>query len=363
MASALVSQFGKKVVYVNVTLEAKETSSMKVGYFPCTQDPPNGVNIGRVLNEAMVEAQVAEESGFDSCLFSEHHQQDDGYAPNVILMAGMAGMKTSKLRVGTCVTLLPLWHPVHAAEDAAIVDQITGGRMILSVGVGYQDVDFGAFGLSVKDRVGRTEEGLEVLKKCWAGERFSHHGKFYDLDNVNITPKPMQQPRPPIWMAAWTDIGLRRVARIADAWITSPLEHINTMKRFAELYRSAALKHGKKPMLVLMRDVLVADSMEAARRESEPLMYTHRFYFRNNGYASDEVVDRVKSEEGWTFDVAAPNRFIAGSPADCLAQLRMWQDVVAPDYLVLRMRHPGGPSHERVKAAIRTFGKEVLPHL
>ena len=184
---------------------------MKVGYFPCTQDPPNGANIGGVLREAIVEAQVAEESGFDSCLFSEHHQQEDCYIPNVILMAGMVGVCTKKIKVGTCVTLIPLWHPVHAAEDAAIVDQITGGRMILSVGVGYQDRDFEAFGLSIKERAGRSEEGVEVIKKCWEQERFSYHGKFYNLDNVMITPKPFQKPRPPIWMAAWSDVGIKRV--------------------------------------------------------------------------------------------------------------------------------------------------------
>lgn len=336
---------------------------LKAGYFPCTQDPPNGENIGKVLREAIVEAQVAEQSGFDSCLFSEHHQQEDGYIPNVILMAGMVGVNTTKIRVGTCVTLIPLWHPVHAAEDAAIVDQITGGRMILSVGVGYQDRDFGAFGLSIKERAGRSEEGVEVLKKCWTEERFSHSGKFYQLNDVMITPKPFQKPRPPIWMAAWTNVGLKRTARIADAWITSPLEHVQVIKRFANLYREEARKHGKNPYLVLMRDVLVSDSWESARRESEPLMYTHKFYFRNNGYATDDVIKNVKSEDEWTFDVAAPNRFIAGSPADCLEQLRMWQKEVQPDYLVLRMRHPGGPSHERVKQAIATFGKEVLPKL
>ncbi|HZO80425.1 MAG TPA: LLM class flavin-dependent oxidoreductase [Candidatus Binataceae bacterium] len=336
---------------------------LKAGYFPCTQDPPRGENIGKVLREAIVEAQVAEQSGFDSCLFSEHHQQEDAYIPNVILMAGMVGVNTTKIRVGTCVTLIPLWHPVHAAEDAAIVDQITGGRMILSVGVGYQERDFSAFGLSISERAGRSEEGVEVVKKCWTEERFSYRGKFYQLDNVMITPKPFQKPRPPIWMAAWTNVGLKRAARIADAWITSPLEHVQVIKQFANLYREETRKQGKTPYLVLMRDVLVSDSWEAARRESEPLMYTHRFYFRNNGYAMDDVIKNVKSEEQWTFDVAAPNRFIAGSPKDCLQQLQMWQKEVQPDYLVLRMRHPGGPSHERVKQAISTFGREVLPKL
>ncbi len=336
---------------------------LKAGYFPCTQDPPRGENIGRVLREAIVEAQTAEESGFDSCLFSEHHQQEDCYIPNVILMAGMAGVRTQKIKVGTCVTLIPLCHPVHVAEDAAIVDQITGGRMILSVGVGYQERDFTAFGLSIKERAGRTEEGVEIVKKCWSEERFSYHGKFYQLDQVIITPKPLQKPRPPIWMAAWTDVGLKRAARTTDAWITSPLEHVQVIKRFADVYRQEAQKHGKKPFLALMRDVLVSDSWEAARRESGPLMYTHKFYFRNNGYAMDDVLKNVKSEDGWTFDVAAPNRLIAGSPKDCLEQLRMWQREVRPDYLVLRMRHPGGPPHERVKEAIRTFGREVIPQL
>lgn len=336
---------------------------MKVGYFPCTQDPPNGENIGRILNEAIVEAQAAEEVGFDSCLFSEHHQQEDAYLPNVIMMAGMVGVRTTKIRVGTCVTLIPLWHPVHAAEDCAIVDQITGGRMILSVGVGYQDHDFDAFGVSIKDRAGLTEEGVEVVKKCWTEKRFSYQGKFYQLNDLMITPKPFQKPRPPIWMAAWTNVGLRRTARIADAWITSPLEHVQVIKRFANFYREAARKEGKTPEVVLMRDVLVSDSWDAARRESDPIMYTHKFYYRNNGYAMDDVLKNVKSENEWTFDVAAPNRFIAGSPKDCLEQLRMWEEEVHPDYLVLRMRHPGGPSHERTLKAIRTFGKEVIPHL
>jgi alkanesulfonate monooxygenase SsuD/methylene tetrahydromethanopterin reductase-like flavin-dependent oxidoreductase (luciferase family) len=336
---------------------------LKTGYFPCTQDPPRGENIGRVLREAIVEAQEAEESGFDSCLFSEHHQQEDCYIPNVILMAGMVGVATKKIKVGTCVTLIPLWHPVHVAEDAAIVDQMTGGRMILSVGVGYQERDFAAFGLSIKERAGRSEEGVEVVKKCWTEERFSFSGKFYKLNEVTITPKPLQKPRPPIWMAAWTDVGLKRTARIADAWITSPLEHVQVIKRFADLYRSEARKHGKKPYLVLMRDVWVSDSWEAARRESGPLMYTHKFYFRNNGYAMDDVIRNVKSEDQWTFDVAAPNRLIAGSPKDCREQLKMWQKEVQPDYLVLRMRHPGGPSHQQVREAIRTFGKEIAPGL
>jgi alkanesulfonate monooxygenase SsuD/methylene tetrahydromethanopterin reductase-like flavin-dependent oxidoreductase (luciferase family) len=336
---------------------------LKVGYFPCTQDPPLGENIGRVLGEGVVEAQVAEQSGFDSCLFSEHHQQPDGYIPNTLVLAAMFGMRTERLKVGSCITILPLQHPVHVAEDSAIIDQMTGGRMILSVGVGYQEGDFVPFGVSIKERAKRTEEGIEIIRKCWLGERFSYNGKHYKLDQILVTPKPIQKNGPPIWMAAWTDVGIKRVARFADGWITDPLQSVGVIKRFTDLYRSETRKLGRPPFIALMRDVWVADSTAAARGESGPLMYTHRFYFRNGAYVEDEHLQGVRSEEEWTFERAAKDRFIIGSPDDCREQLRMWQQEIRPDYLILRMRHPGGPEHKRIVGAIRLFGEKVLPHL
>jgi alkanesulfonate monooxygenase SsuD/methylene tetrahydromethanopterin reductase-like flavin-dependent oxidoreductase (luciferase family) len=336
---------------------------LKVSYFACTQDPPHGQNIGRLIHETVAEVQVAEKSGFDSCLFSEHHQQADGYIPNPLLLAGLVGMKTEKIRVGTCVSLLPLQHPVHIAEDCAIIDQATGGRMILSVGVGYQKVDFDLFGASIEERARRTEEGIDIIKKAWTEERFSFQGKHFQLQDVSITPKPAQRPRPPIWMAAWTDVGLRRTARMADGWLTDPLQSLSVIKRFTDLYRAECEKRRVKPFIALMRDVWVADSMEKAKQESGPLMYTHRFYFRNKAYVEDECLKGITSEEQWTFERAQKDRFISGSPEHCREQLQMWQKEIRADYLILRMRHPGGPDHKRVVEAIRMFGDKVLPHL
>lgn len=333
---------------------------LKVGYLPCSQDPPRGENIARVLREAVAEAQAAEQSGFDSCMFSEHHQQADCYIPNTLLMAGLVGMKTEKLKIGTCTLLLPLVHPVHVAEDSAIIDQMTGGRLILSVGAGYSPDDFGAFEVPITERGSRAREGVEIIKKCWSEERFSYHGKHYRLDQVSITPKPLQKPAPPIWLAASSEVGVRRAARLTDGWITDLVQGLSVIKGFAEIYRAEAKKHGKTPMVGLLRDMWLGDSMEAARRDSGPLMYTHRFYFRNKGYVEDEFLKGVNSEEDWTFDRAIKNRIIAGSPQNCREQLRMWQEELRPDYLVLRMRHPGGPSHGKVVEAIRSFGEKVL---
>jgi len=333
---------------------------LKVGYLPCSQDPPRGENISRVIHESVAEAQVAEKSGFDSCVFSEHHQQADGYIPNTLLMAGLAGMKTEKIKIGTCTLLLPLCHPVHVAEDAAIIDQATGGRLILSVGAGYSPDDFSAFGVSISERGSRTREGVEIIKKCWTEERFSYHGKHFQLDQVSINPKPMQKPAPPIWLAASSEVGVRRAARLSDGWITDLVQGLSVIKSFAKVYRDEARKHGNTPMVILIRDMWLANSMEEARRESGPLMYTHRFYFRNQGYVEDEFIKGVKSEEDWSFDRAIKQRIIAGSPQNCREQLQMWQEELRPDYLVVRMRHPGGPTHARTMEMIRDFGEKVL---
>ncbi len=336
---------------------------LKVAYFVCQQDPPRGENIARVIHEAIAEAQAAEKSGFDSCLFSEHHQQPDGYVPNPILMAGLIGMRTEKIKVGTGVVLLPLQHPVHIAEDCAIIDQVTGGRMMQSVGVGYQKIDFDPFGVAVEERAKRIEEGIDIIKKCWTEERFSYEGKHYQLHDVSITPKPAQKPRPSIWMGSWTDVGLRRTARMTDGWFSDPLQSLSVIKRFANLYRAECEKRSVKPFIALMRDVLVADSMEKAVAESGPLMENHRFYMRNKVYVEDEHLKGITSEDQWTFERAHKDRFIVGSPENCREQLRMWQQEIRPDCLIARMRLADGPDHERVVKAIRTFGEKVLPHL
>lgn len=336
---------------------------LKVGYLPCTQDPPNGEHMAQLIDEIVAEAQAAEESGFDGCFITEHHQQADGYLPNPLLMAGLVGMKTRRIKVGTCVLLLPLHHPVQVAEDCAVIDQATKGRLILSVGVGYQPHDFDAFGVSINERAGRTEEGVEVIRRCWQGERFSFSGKHFHLRDTLITPHPYQRPGPPIWMASWTSVGLSRAGHIADGWITDPVQCLPVIKEYAARYRAAAEKRGVKPFICLMRDAIVARSRQEAEAESGPTMYTHRFYFRYGAYIPDEYLKDVKREEELSFAKVAKDRLLVGSPEECLEQLQRWQEEIRPDYLIIRLRQPGGPLHARVLEAIRLFGEKVLPHL
>lgn len=336
---------------------------LPVGYLPCTQDPPSGANMTRVIDEIIAEAQAVEANGWDGCFITEHHQQTDGYLPNPLLVASLVGMKTQRIKIGTCVLLLPLHHPVHVAEDCAVIDLATKGRLILSVGVGYQPHDFAAFEVPVAERATRTEEALAILRHCWSGQRFSYEGKHFHYKDTLITPTPLQKPGPPVWMASWTPPGLRRAAKMADGWIADPVQSLPVIKDYATRYRAAAQKAGRKSYICLMRDAVIANSMKEAETQSDPTMYTHRFYFQYGAYVPDAYLKDVKRPEDLSFAKVAKDRLIVGSPGDCLEQLQKWNEEIRPDYLIVRFRQPGGPSHQKTLEAIRLFGEKVMPKL
>jgi alkanesulfonate monooxygenase SsuD/methylene tetrahydromethanopterin reductase-like flavin-dependent oxidoreductase (luciferase family) len=151
---------------------------MKFGLYSSIANPPQGEQLDRCIDEVIAEAQLAEASGFDSCFFGEHHQDHDGFLPSPLIVATAVAARTTRLRVGTSVILLPLHHPVHVAEDVITLDLVSKGRVILGVGIGYQPADFRAFSVPMEDRAGRFEESIEILRLCWAGEQFSFRGKL-----------------------------------------------------------------------------------------------------------------------------------------------------------------------------------------
>src|SRR6266498_4438597 len=195
---------------------------MRFGLYSSIANPPRGEHLDRCIDEVIAEAQLAEASGFDSCFFGEHHQDGDGFLPSPLIVAAAVAARTQRLRVGTSVILLPLHHPVRVAEDVITLDLVSKGRVILGVGIGYQPENFRAFGLSMENRAALFEEGVEILRKCWSGEKFSHRGTHYTLEDVQIRPRPFQQPSPPLWIGASMPAAVRRAGALADAFVATP---------------------------------------------------------------------------------------------------------------------------------------------
>jgi alkanesulfonate monooxygenase SsuD/methylene tetrahydromethanopterin reductase-like flavin-dependent oxidoreductase (luciferase family) len=178
----------------------------------------------QLYRETLEQIAWADQHGFDDVWLSEHHFLDDGYAPSLLPIAAAIAARTTTIRIGIAVMLLPLHNPVRVAEDAATVDVISGGRFQLGVGVGYKVEEFASFAIPSKERAGRTNEGLEIIRRLWEGETLTFKGKYYEIHHAKLSPAPVQQPHPPLWVGGFTPAAIRRAAQYADGYIgTGPL--------------------------------------------------------------------------------------------------------------------------------------------
>lgn len=194
----------------------------------------------QLYNEIIDQIVWGEENGFDDIWLSEHHFIEDGYSPSLLPIAAAIASRTKKIHIGTSVMLLPFHNPVRMAEDAATVDVISGGRFELGVGVGYKVEEFESFAISSKERGARTNEGLEIIRRLWEGETLTFEGKYYTVTKAKLTPEPIQQPRPPIWVGGFTPPALRRAAKYGDGYIG-----VGPLKEAYERYVTALEKVGK----------------------------------------------------------------------------------------------------------------------
>jgi alkanesulfonate monooxygenase SsuD/methylene tetrahydromethanopterin reductase-like flavin-dependent oxidoreductase (luciferase family) len=156
----------------------------------------------------------AEELGYDNVWLTEHHFTDDGYNPSLLPTAAAIAARTARIRVGTFVLLLPFQHPVRVAEDATCVDIWSNGRLDLGIGQGYSYKEFNALSMRREERSARMAEGVELIKKLWSEERVTYSGRFTQVKDLALSPRPIQQPHVPIWIDARAEKATRRVARL-----------------------------------------------------------------------------------------------------------------------------------------------------
>ncbi len=169
--------------------------------------------------ETLDQIAAAEDLGFDSVWLSEHHFTDEGYLPSMPAVLGALAERTSRVRLGTAVLLAPLHHPLRLAEDLAVVDQLSGGRLDVGIAPGYRPKEFTVMGVPKRERGGRTDETIELLRLAWTGEPFSYSGRHFEFTDVVVTPPPAQQPGPPIWIGGSSIAAARRAGRYGLAFM------------------------------------------------------------------------------------------------------------------------------------------------
>jgi alkanesulfonate monooxygenase SsuD/methylene tetrahydromethanopterin reductase-like flavin-dependent oxidoreductase (luciferase family) len=310
-----------------------------------------GVTFGATTVEQMLDmAQMAEESGLYQSVWVGDSLLGKPRMESIALLGGVAA-RTKRVRIGpACMASFPLRDPVLLAYQWASLDLLSAGRTVLVVctGIGklegHQD-EARLYGVTNKDRVERMLEGIDILKRLWTEESVTYQGKHFQFENISIAPKPVAQPRPPIWIAnnaqgdaTLVDRTLRRVAEYADGWqmaiVTAPV-FAERWQRICEHARDL----GRDPDQmgnVVYHNININEDRDKAREESKRFLDTY--------YATD-----------WPADVI--ERWVSyGSPEDCIAKLRTYVDIGAKE---VTLRISAWDQMGQLKRCI----EEVRPHL
>ena len=216
----------------------------------------------------------AERLGFDTIWTSEHHFIDDAYSPSLLPICAAIAARTTHVRIGTNILLLPFHDPLRIAEDAATVDAISGGRMDLGVAVGYKTEEFEGFNIPRRERAGRMEEAVEVIRASWAPGAFSFGGKHFRYERVNVTPKPVQDPMP-LWFGGFSEPAVRRAARLGDGLLAAA----NVISTYVD--ELSRLEKPLERIAISLPWAMIADDPEAAWEEiGDHILYQRANYAR-----------------------------------------------------------------------------------
>ena len=175
---------------------------MKVGVLQFFGWPDRSQPLSSVYDLALERIAIMDSAGYDAVWLAEHHFSSFSVCPSVHMMGVMAAARTRRLRIGTGVSLAPFYNPLRLAEEVALLDVLSGGRVNWGAGRGFERSEFKAFAIPGEESAARFHETVDIVIKAWTHERLSYQGKFHSYDGVEVLPKPLQQPHPPVWMAA-----------------------------------------------------------------------------------------------------------------------------------------------------------------
>ena len=337
-----------------------------IGLFTAQVPPDSGRTFTQEYREIIDLVRLAETLGFESAWVSEHHGGGDGYMPSLLPTLAAFAAATDHIKLGTGVVLTPFHNPIRLAEDAVTVDLISGGRLILGLGLGWREEEFRMFGMPLSERVRRTVETVEILRRAWTGQRFSYEGKVYSYDRVLVTPAPERQGAIPIWLGGSVEASIRRAGRLADGYIRTRGGDVEKMRRDIAWADEEARKAGGDPSSLAfaqLQNVFVWDDGDTAWE-----------------IASKYVPNQLGIYGGWDaggdtpdqgFVLAPPDeqtmRYLTptGSPQDLIRVLRPMVEAFGSRrefHLVVRLHYPG-MDFETASRAVELFAERVLPAL
>jgi alkanesulfonate monooxygenase SsuD/methylene tetrahydromethanopterin reductase-like flavin-dependent oxidoreductase (luciferase family) len=326
---------------------------LRIGVCYDFRNPPDsGVSDRTLYEEILQQVQWLDEIGADLVWFTEHHFVEDGYLPSWVPVAGAMAALTRNVRFGTDICLMPFNHPIRLAEDLAVLDNLSGGRIELGLGMGYAPHEFKGFGFPVARRVSLMNEGIEVLQRCFTGERFSYHGQRYNFEDVIITPGYVQEGGPPLWIAAMSEAGAERAAHYNTNFLPQGLR-----KRSYDPWVQALSDSGRKPSdyrVGIIRSILVTDDRDSdwpiVRAAERYRMALYEQFFKDSGEGIGERGEPV------------PQTWIVGDVQYCVEEILSFVRTFGVTDIV-SMAVPPGLRPDQMGASLERLFKEVAPRV
>lgn len=332
---------------------------MKFGIHLGNQHSPGESAVER-FREHIEQVRLLRDYGFDSVWAGQHYLSHPiQYFQPLPILARLAA-EAGDMLIGTDIIVLTLQHPIEMAEQYATLDVVTGGRLVFGVGLGYRDLEYEVFGVQRSTRVSRFVEALEVVRRLWTEDEVTFSGKHFRFEKLRLGLRPVQKPRPPIWIGSSSDAAVPRAARLADVWVMTNHASVPALARQVAIYRRALAEAGRPFPAELARCLELYVAEDDARAVAECRPYLEGKYRAYVAWGQER--DTAKGERlDSPFEELAKDRFVIGGPERVIRELEAQHQVLGVNHWLFRIQWPGMPQALVLKA-IRLLGEAVLPH-
>lgn len=334
--------------------------------FGMVTPPHSGQTWRAAVHDLIRDARRVEELGYDSLHVVEHHFQPDGYNPSPLMTLAAVAPLTERLRLWTNILLVPLYNPVKLAEDVAVLDNISDGRVTLGVAPGYVVEEFAGMMVPYKERFRRFEEAIDLMQLAWSSESFAFEGEFFRAPETTLTPRPIQRPHPPIAYGVSGPRLLQRAAKRGVVLTGSPRHTVPELREHYSAYESGLAEHGHvvadRPV---MREVFLAETQEAAEALAAPAV--DHLFTELYGQKSATGERILRSDDGKPIEdkhqvsfETFKDRYIIGTPDLAHARLEELRDAIGVTEVICWTHLPGVRGDDAMKS-IELFAREVMP--
>lgn len=319
-------------------------------------DQPVSTSPKEHLDLMLRKVEAAQKAGFTYLTIGQHYLYDGfRWFQPVPLLARLAAELDDGVRIGTTVLVGPLHHPVALAEDLATLDVITRGKLVVGIGTGYLPHEYEVFDRPYKQRYALLEELIEVMTKLWTQDRVTHHGKFFDIDDRPTHLHPVQKPRPPIWLGAMKQMGVRRAARHGDVWTITPQQTIDQVEELIGVYMEERAKYDLPlTKFPLRRELQLGSSYDDALQS-----FADRARIKYVSYADQgmQLLDKERVEQDFLGNVK--DHVLLGTGEGVRDQIRDIAARLPIGPLLIRPHWPGMDAEQTV-AYLEEVGREIV---